>query len=63
MPSRKRKERDYHRRRNGQYVTIYFPNHHFLDALRAEAELYKMNLSPFMRSMIRGYFAAALHGK
>lgn len=39
--------------------TVYLPDKHFLDAIKAEAEIRNMTVSSFMRSMIRGYFGAA----
>lgn len=43
-------------------VTFSVPRH-FRDALKAEADVRNMSVHSFMRAMIRGYFAAALHGR
>lgn len=45
------------------HLTIYLREQHFVDAVAAEADARNMSVSAFMRAMIRGYFAAALHGK
>lgn len=38
-------------------------NQHFRDAIQAEADALGLTVSAFIRAMIRGYFAAALHGR
>lgn len=45
------------------HLTVRLPSQHFLDAITAEAGVRKMSANSFMRAMIRGYFAAALHGR
>ncbi len=44
------------------HVTLNL-NRHLRDAVKAEAEVRGMSMNGFMRAMIRGYFAAALHGR
>jgi hypothetical protein len=44
-------------------LNINVGNQHLLDAIRAEAEVRNMSVNSFMRSMIKGYFGAALHGR
>jgi len=44
-------------------LTLYFPDEHFVDAVKAEAEVRNMSVCSFMRAMVRGYFGAALHGR
>jgi len=44
-------------------LNLRLPDQHFLDAIRAEAEVRNMSTNAFMRAMIRGYFGAALHGR
>ncbi len=44
-------------------VNVRLPDRHYLEAIRAEAEVRNMSVNAFMRAMIRGYFAAALHGR
>jgi hypothetical protein len=48
---------------NKARIEIYLPSNHYREALRAEARVRNMSVSSFMRAMIRGYFAAALHGR
>jgi len=44
-------------------MTVNLRDQHFLDAIKAEADVLGISVSSFMRSMIRGYFGAALHGR
>ena len=50
-------------RQGGHGFDIAVPSQHFLDAIKAEAEVRNMTVNSFMRAMIRGYFGAALHGR
>ncbi len=49
--------------RHDKKITLYLETQHFVDAIRAEAKVRNMSVNSFMRAMIRGYFAAALHGR
>ena len=44
-------------------ITLYLPSEHYKHAVEDEAEARGMSVASFMRAMIRGYFAAALHGR
>ncbi len=50
-------------RRRAVHLNLNLPSQHFLDAIKAEAEVRNMSVNSFMRAMIRGYFGAALHGR
>lgn len=42
---------------------VRFPDQHYVDAIKAEAAVRNMSVCSFLRAMVRGYFAAALHCK
>lgn len=50
-------------KRQKSYFTVYLPNAHYKKAIEAEAAIRNMSVNSFMRAMIKGYFAAALHGR